>query len=110
MAELRKASLPPSLEPGLLVTEPVLLRAERDRLLAILDGITDAVVVRTARGRVVYANLAAARICGFQDARGLLSTRGPDRLARFELFDPDGRPLSARERPARRVLAGERPF
>src|SRR5262249_3195308 len=111
MAELRKATPPaPPPDPGLLAAEPLLLRAERDRLLAILDGISDPIVVRTARGRIVYANLAAARRCGYPDAHRLLAARGPDVLARFELFDADGRPLSARKRPLRRVLRGELPF
>ncbi len=73
----------------------------------VLGGLPDGVVVHDTHGRIVYANDAAARICGFDDAESLLATPGPEVLKRFEVLDEHGAPIEAEQLPGRRVLAGE---
>jgi signal transduction histidine kinase len=73
----------------------------------VLSGLADGVTVQDALGRLVYANDAAARLCGFADAQTMLATP-PDRIIeRFEILDEHGVPVDPDLLPGRRVLAGE---
>ncbi len=85
------------------------LRASRDQLAAILQGVADGITVVDASGRMLYANDAAALLCGFATAAELLDAPTPEVLARFELLDEGGAPLAAERLPTRRALAGETP-
>lgn len=73
----------------------------------VLRGISEGVIVQDIDGRLVYANDAAARLCGFEDARTLLETLPHEIMARFEVLDEDGAPVDAARLPGRRALAGE---
>lgn len=76
-------------------------------LAAILDHLSEGIIVRDADGRLVYANAAAARILGFAAPSELLGA-GPDEvLARFEVFAEDGTPFPRDGLPGRRALTGE---
>jgi signal transduction histidine kinase len=75
----------------------------------VLRGLSDGVSVHDAQGRLVYANDAAARICGFPDARTMLDCEPGEIVARFELLDEDENPLDSGQLPGRRVFAGETP-
>src|SRR5437660_3973386 len=107
MGDLRTPTPPPL--PPTPPHEPELAEvcAERDRLISILNGIAEGIMVRTARGRLIYVNDAAAKNCGYPDARGLLAAAPVDLAERVELFDPDGRPLRPDELSACRVATGE---
>jgi hypothetical protein len=90
-----------------------LLKEERERyrdlnqrLQAILEGIADGITVRDARGRIQFANTAAARQCGFVSVEELLQARPEDIRARFEMLDSDGRPLKAEQLPGYKVERG----
>lgn len=83
------------------------LAASRDRLEHILATIPAAVTVTDGVGRLVYANLAAAEMSGFDRVEDMLAM-GPGQLAeRFLLLDSDGRVLSGEQLPSRRVATGE---
>jgi PAS domain S-box-containing protein len=71
------------------------LRRTRHRFERVLDVLAEAVTVRDARGRVVYANEAAVRLLGSGEL-----------LSRWELRRPDGTPVGVDELPFRRLLAG----
>ena len=83
-------------------------RQQSEQLGIVLAGIAEGVTAQDASGRLLYANDAAARLCGFPDARALLDAPPEQLLARFDLFDEAGSPLSWDRLPGRRALAGER--
>lgn len=83
-------------------------RALSQRLEIVLEGVADGITVLDRSGRVVFANSAAARICGFNSADELMSTPQAEVMARFELLDDVGQPFNADDLPGHRVLAGER--
>ena len=77
------------------------------RLRQIVDVVADGITVQALDGRIVYANDAAARACGFETADELLAAGRAAILARFELLDEDAGPLDPRSLPGARVLRGE---
>jgi PAS domain S-box-containing protein len=81
--------------------------ASHDDLAIVLDNVADGVTVQDRSGRLVYANIAAARTLGFSTQRELLETPIGEILRRFEMFDEDGRPLSPEQLPGRRALQGQ---
>jgi serine phosphatase RsbU (regulator of sigma subunit)/PAS domain-containing protein len=85
------------------------LREARDDLRAILEGVADAVTAQAPDGRLVYANDAAVRLLGLENAEQLLSAEPGGIRGRFEMLDDDGAPLPSDRLPGRRALLGERP-
>ncbi len=73
----------------------------------VLRSVTDGVTVQAKEGGVVYANDAAARLCGFPDAETFLATPVTEILGRFQLLDEAGSAIDPATLPGRRVLAGE---
>lgn len=82
-------------------------RALSRRLEIVLEGVADGITVQDRSGRVVFANTAAARICGFESGAELMSTPPAEVVARFEMLDADGAPVAIEDLPGRRALAGE---
>jgi GAF domain-containing protein len=83
------------------------LTAAQRRLDGILGSLAEAVTVQDTRGRMAYANQAAADLLGLPDVHAVL-TAAPGELAdRFEIRHPDGRPVAVEELPGYRVLRGE---
>ena len=85
------------------------LRASRDQLAAILEGVADGITVVDQSGRMLYANDGAARLCGFASAAALIAAPREEVLARFELLDESGAPLLVERLPTRLALSGETP-
>ncbi len=79
----------------------------RLRLGAIFQHLADGILVQSDSGRVLYANTAAARICGFESPRALAVAPPRELAARLELFDEARQPFPAALLPGRRVLRGE---
>ncbi len=77
------------------------------QLHRIVDVVADGITVQGAEGRLVYANEAAARACGFETAAQLVSAGRGEILARFELYDEAGEPFDATQLPGASVLRGE---
>lgn len=92
------AAIPPEMVPETLA-----------QAAAVLSGLADGVTIQDAQGRLLYANDAAARLCGFASAKTMLATPPAEILERFEMLDEDGKPVAAEQLPGRRVLAGETP-
>ncbi|HVJ90389.1 MAG TPA: PAS domain S-box protein [Labilithrix sp.] len=78
------------------------LKAERARLRTLIDHIPAEVVMTDATGRIELVN----REASFFNARPSV-TRMTDLYSRWQVFDKEGRALSARQRPFMRALAGE---
>ena len=68
------------------------LTATQRRLDGILGSLAEAVTVQDTRGRLVYANEAAARLFGLPDVPAVLTADQDDLTGRFESRHPDGRP------------------
>jgi serine/threonine-protein kinase RsbW/stage II sporulation protein AB (anti-sigma F factor) len=86
-----------------LLTE---LRRTRHRFERILDVLGEAVIVRDADSRLVYANEAAARQFGVASPAALFELSGPELIRMSPMTHPDGRPVQLDELPYRRLLAG----
>lgn len=72
----------------------------------IVDAVADGLTVQGPDGRLVLANVAAARLAGYQTADELIAgAPGPVR-DRFELFGEDRQPLGWQELPGAQVLRG----
>jgi rsbT co-antagonist protein RsbR len=83
-----------------LTTENASLREELATTKAILDGITDAVMVANEKGEMIHWNVAAANSAKHMDPRGWKETHG--------VFQSDGvTPLAGSEYPLSRALRGE---
>lgn len=83
------------------------LEEARDTLELVTIGAADGITIQDAEGRVVYANLAAARISGYGSVDEFLAADPRERLAHWEMLNEEGEPLPVDELPGRRVLAGE---
>ena len=80
-----------------------------DPRLALLLDVPEAITVQDAAGRLLFANDAAARLCGFPSPDAMLSATVEDWIGRFEIYDAAGQPLPVTELPGRRALGGEEP-
>lgn len=91
----------------------VRLRAERaladarDTLELVTVGAADGITIQDTSGRLVYANLAAARLSGYDSVDDFLAVDPRERLAHWVILDEQGDPLPVDHLPGRRVLAGE---
>jgi PAS domain S-box-containing protein len=75
-----------------------------DQLVAILGSVGDGITAQSSDGRLVYANDAAARLCGLESGEELVALAGSALLDRFEILSEDGAELSVDELPGRRAL------
>lgn len=85
------------------------LRRSRDELDATLGSLADGVTVQDATGRLVYANVVAARTLGFETPEELLEANVADVLAGFDILGEDGSPFDLERLPGRQALAGREP-
>lgn len=76
------------------------------QLLAVLDGIADAITVQDTAGKLVYANTAASRTLGYPSAETLLNTPIDVTLQPFEVIDEYGHPLPLNLLPGRLAIQG----
>jgi PAS domain S-box-containing protein len=81
-------------------------RALSRRLEIVLEGVTDGITVQDRTGRVIFANSAAARLCGFASVDEFLNTPPQEIVARFELLNEWDQPFDPENLPGRRVLLG----
>ncbi len=102
---------PPPMADPQLAKDPdasKLLRfpGQGDDRFAVLEAVPEAITVHDAQGNVVFANQAAAALCGFRDAESLKAANVQDWISRFQLYDQAGQALPLSDLPGRRVLAG----
>jgi PAS domain S-box-containing protein len=79
-----------------------LLDAER-RFEAIVEGMLDAVTVRAADGRLVYANDAAVELLRVESHEALTAMASGEAMALYDVFDEDGRPVTLDRLPGARA-------
>jgi PAS domain S-box-containing protein len=83
------------------------IRAEE--LVSILRHVGDGITVQGPDGRLVFANDAAARLCGLESAEEMLGLSGAELLDRFEMIGQSGAPLPPEELPNRRAFLERTP-
>jgi serine phosphatase RsbU (regulator of sigma subunit)/PAS domain-containing protein len=83
------------------------LTAAQRRLDGILGSLAEAVTVQDTRGRMVYANQAAAELLGLPDVHAVLTAPPGSLVDRFEIRNAEGGPVAAEDLPGYRVLRGE---
>ncbi|HEU5076633.1 MAG TPA: PAS domain-containing protein, partial [Polyangiaceae bacterium] len=84
-------------------------RALSNRLEIVLEGVADGITVQDRTGRVVFANSAAAKICGFSSGQELMDTPPAEVVARFQMLDVEGKPFTVENLPGRLAMAGKGP-
>ena len=65
----------------------------RDRLDAILQGVSDTIMVVDPDGKLAFANPAMARVLGFASVDELMTWQVEDLRERVEIFRADGSPM-----------------
>ena len=83
-----------------------LVGADRD-LEAIFSTIEVAIMVRDARGALIYANQAAADLLRLPDVGAVMSATSQELMDRFEVYTEDGGIVPLEDLPGTRVLRGE---
>jgi len=95
---------PPRLTPA----RDALDDAFASQLLAVLDGLAEAVTITERGGRTIYANEAAVRLLRLESAAELLESSAGDMMDRFDVYDEHGARVALEDLPGTRVHAGER--
>jgi GAF domain-containing protein len=85
------------------------LTAAQRRLDGILGSLGEAVTVQDARGRIEYANNAAAKLLGLPGVHAVLTAQPGELTARFEIRDAAGESLGDDDLPGAQVIRGESP-
>jgi PAS domain S-box-containing protein len=86
------------------VNDPGVVAASADELASILRNVGDGITAQGPDGRLVFANDAAARLCGLESGEQMLQTTGAELLQRFEILGEDRGPLPVDQLPNRRAL------
>ena len=85
------------------------LRLSRNQISVILGGIVDGITAQDRSGKLIYANDAAARISGYDNAYELMTTPLDQIMLRYKIFDEFGMPMSPGQLPGRVAMRGESP-
>ncbi|MDQ6946233.1 MAG: GAF domain-containing protein, partial [Actinomycetota bacterium] len=85
------------------------LRRSADDLAATLNAVGEAITVQAPDGTLIMANEEAAAMLGYSSPLALLAEAPSAIMARFELLDAEGRPLSVKHLPGRAALLGQEP-
>ena len=83
------------------------MRRSRDQLDLILRSITEGVTAQAPDGKLIFANDAAAQLCGFPSAAAMLAADARSLMERFEVWREDGTPFPWDELPGRLALQGK---
>jgi PAS domain S-box-containing protein len=75
-----------------------------DELASIVGNVADGITVQGPDGSLLYANDAAARLCGLESAQEMMSLDPAELLARFEILGEDREPLPLDLLPNRRAF------
>jgi PAS domain S-box-containing protein len=83
------------------------VRRSRDQLDLILSSIAEGVTAQNPSGALVFANDAAAHLCGFESGQALLAAPAGHVLGAFDIHREDGTPFPLDQLPGRLALRGE---
>ncbi|MEO8903014.1 MAG: PAS domain S-box protein [Polyangiaceae bacterium] len=91
---------------GRVATERERYKTLSRRLEVIFESIADGITVQDTTGAIVFANSAAASVCGFSSVEEFQRTPSAEVFARFDITAEAGGAFDMRDLPARGVLAG----
>ena len=77
------------------------------RLEATLTNLAEAVIVREARGEIVFANSAAARLLNLSSVRDVTDATPQQLMELYDVFDEAGRSLELTDLPSSHAARGE---
>ena len=99
----------PVRDPAIDTGRPDEVPLSPDELASILRTVGDGITAQSADGRLVYANDAAARLCGLESSEELLRLSMPELLGRFEIIGEDGMPMPVEQLPNRLAFTQRSP-
>lgn len=85
------------------------LRDSEQRLEVVLGALADAVTIRGAEDRLVYANRAALDRLGLDSVEQLRAADPHELMQPYDTVGEDGRPIALEDLPSVRILRGEDP-
>ncbi|HUQ23242.1 MAG TPA: PAS domain-containing protein [Gaiellaceae bacterium] len=85
------------------------IMASPAELASILHHVGDGITAQGPDGRLIYANDAAARLCGLDSAEEMLALPGAELLERFEILGEDRECLAIDSLPSRRAFVSRAP-
>lgn len=74
----------------------------------IFNNISDGITIQNQTGLVLFANDAAARLCGLPSGKAFLTTPGKEIINKYRLLDEYGKELPVQELPGRKIFSGEK--
>jgi len=77
------------------------------RLEVVIESVGEGITVQDPEGKLLFANSAAARLCGFTTAEELVRTPRDELVARFDVLDERGNPVREAALPISRALTGD---
>ncbi|MBA2489311.1 MAG: DUF4118 domain-containing protein [Chloroflexi bacterium] len=83
------------------------LRRSSDQLTAVIETVTEAIILQGPDGALLYANEEAARINGFSSVAELLTVSSRQLALRADMRDEQGQPIDIQDLPSSRALRGE---
>ena len=84
------------------------LESSLDYFESILATVPEGITVQNDDFRLVFANDAAARLFGYDNADEMLATPIAEIMSRYDIVDETGQPMPLERMPGRRALRGER--
>ena len=82
------------------------LRAAERQMGAAIGALDEAVTIMDSAGQTRYANAAAVRLLGFDDAERLYAAEPGELMDLFDVYGEDGEPLALADVPSSALLAG----
>ena len=78
-----------------------------NHLEEILRAVADGIIVQDPKGRIIFANQAAASLIGVDSPQALLSLTSSEILSNFHIYDQAGQLFDTAMLPGRKALAGQ---
>jgi PAS domain S-box-containing protein len=80
------------------------LQVSHNQLETVLQSTADGILVQDGAGAIVFANDAAAHLCGFPSAAALRTAPIGEVVRNFVILDADGNPFPLEQLPAQQAL------
>ncbi|HEX9075239.1 MAG TPA: PAS domain S-box protein, partial [Anaerolineae bacterium] len=85
------------------------LRLSEEQHSIILQGVADGITAQDPEGRLIYANIAAARLIGYPSPEELLKAPIAQVIEKFKIMDTEGHPIPPERLPGRVAMITKEP-
>lgn len=82
--------------------------ASSDPLEVVLNAVDDGITAQAPDGKLLWANHAAAVLCGYESTEQLLEVSSQELTTRFRVSDEFGQPIGVDRLPGKAALAGDK--